>query len=125
MALTLSPYATGFPSDSLNAVPVHRTNHMSRAVSINMEGVGNDHQAGDGSNQYVEGLDMDMVATFGDHMDMNFAAGPSDKGVSMVGEYRVGDTTNLASTVLTHCPLSLRPRPPTKVRSRNAPSPSF
>jgi len=92
MALTVSPYATGFPSDSLDSIqnsPL-RINTMSRAVSINMEGL----STGDNPNeqqpeQYVEGLDMDMV-NFGEHMDMSFGTG--NKGPTMVGEYRVCHT---------------------------------
>jgi hypothetical protein len=72
-----------------------------------MEGVGSEHHPGGEApeQQYVEGLNMDMVA-FSDHMDMNFAgAGPSDehKGVTMVGEYRVLFAyPYLTGTVLTH-----------------------
>jgi hypothetical protein len=80
MALTVSPFATGFPSDSLDTgtSSIQSYSNMSRAVSINMDGMGTDPSAE--TEQYVESLDI-----FGDTMGMTFGADPRAGG-SMIGE---------------------------------------
>lgn len=89
MALTLSPYAPRLTPSSLSATPSSplRNPNMSRTVSINMDGLG------DYGNdpEHVEGLDMDMVADFGDGMgvDMNFGQSSDVVKHQMVGEFIV------------------------------------